>query len=102
MRSGWRGLAGVGVEVEDVEDAADGRGGWKDCGGTSNPLPLNILSVVATTFPPFRCRSHMILRLDTCGNICCIRSTSASLARTLFVDDAPRFAVEGLLFEKKK
>jgi hypothetical protein len=38
MRSGWRGLAGVGVEVEDVEDAADGRGGWKDCGGYFIPI----------------------------------------------------------------
>jgi hypothetical protein len=58
----------------------------------SKPLPLKILSVVATTFPPFRCKSHIILRLDTCGNICCIRSTSASLARTLFVVAAARVA----------
>jgi len=69
---------------------------------TSSPLPLNILSVVATTFPPFRCKSHMILRLDTCGNICCMRSTSASLARTLFAEDAPRFADAALELEKKK
>lgn len=44
----------------------------------------------------------MILRLDTCGNICCMRSTSASLARTLFADEAPRCEVEGLLLLKKK
>jgi hypothetical protein len=44
----------------------------------------------------------MILRLDTCGNICCMRSTSASLARTLFADDAPWFAVVVLELEKKK
>ena len=31
-----------------------------------------------------------------------MRSTSASRARTLFADVAPRFPVEGLLLEKKK
>jgi hypothetical protein len=34
MRSGWRGLVGVGVELMGAEeDAGTGRGGWKDCGG---------------------------------------------------------------------
>jgi len=34
MRSGWRGLVGVRVLDEGVEeDAGTGRGGWKDCGG---------------------------------------------------------------------
>lgn len=68
---------------------------------TSNPRPLNILSVVATTFPPFRCRSHMILRRETCGNICCILSTSASLARMLFADVGLRFG-DGVSLETKK
>ena len=49
---------------------------------TSSPLPLKTLSVVATTFPPFLCKSHIMLRLGTCGNICWILSTSASLALT--------------------
>lgn len=66
----------------------------------SNPLPLSILSVVAAMFPPFLWRSHIMDRLGTCGNICCILSTSASRARILFalemeLDDR----VEG--FEKK-
>lgn len=69
---------------------------------TSKPLPLNILSVVATTFPPFLCKSHMIFRRDTCGNICCTRSTSASLARILFADVTPRFCDEFVELEKKK
>jgi hypothetical protein len=69
---------------------------------TSKPRPLNILSVVATTFPPFRCRSHMILRRETCGNICCILSTSASLARMLFADVVLRFGDDVLPDEKKK
>jgi hypothetical protein len=69
---------------------------------TSRPLPLSILSVVATTFPPFRCRSHIILRRDTCGNICCILSTSASLARMLFADVALLLCDEGVAFDEKK
>lgn len=68
---------------------------------TSKPLPLSILSVVATTFPPFLCKSHMILRLETCGNICWIRSTSASLARKLFAALRP-CDPECVLEEKKK
>ena len=69
---------------------------------TSSPLPLNILSVVATTFPPLRCKSHMIFRLDTCGNICCIRSTSASRALRLFADEPFLFPLALELDEKKK
>lgn len=69
---------------------------------TSNPLPLNILSVVATTFPPFRCRSHIIFRRDTCGNICCILSTSASLARMLFADVAFRLCEDDAELDEKK
>lgn len=67
---------------------------------TSKPLPLNIRSVVATTFPPFRCKSHMILLLGTCGNICCIRSTSASRARTLLA--LLRFEPEEPLLDPEK
>lgn len=69
---------------------------------TSRPLPLSILSVVATTFPPFRCRSHIIFRRDTCGNICCILSTSASLARMLFADVALLLCDDGVAFDEKK
>lgn len=47
---------------------------------TVSTLPLRILSVVAWTLPPVRCRSHNIARRSTCGNICCILSTAASLA----------------------
>jgi hypothetical protein len=65
---------------------------WKESNETtlttSNPRPFSILSVVATTFPPFRCRSHMMLRRATCGNICWMRSTSAS--RAARADDEPR------------
>lgn len=101
IRSGCNGFGLVPVGVADVElDGDGGRGGWKDCGGISNPLPLKILSVVAITFPPFRCRSHMIVLLDTCGNICCTRSTSASLARALLVDEV--LFRDGLGVEKKK
>jgi len=102
IRSGCRGFTCAGVDVAADEDAGTGRGGWKDCGGTSKPLPLSILSVVATTFPPFRCKSHMILRRETCGNICCILSTSASLARMLFAEVELRFCDEDVLDEKKK
>lgn len=55
---------------------------------TSRPLPLNILSVVVATLPPFLWRSHMIVLLATCGNICCILSTSASRALILLALDA--------------
>jgi hypothetical protein len=44
----------------------------------------------------------MILLRETCGNICCILSTSASLARMLFADVVLRFCDEGLPDEKKK
>lgn len=67
---------------------------------TSKPLPLNILSVVATTFPPFRCKSHMILLLEICGNICCIRPTSSSRARMLFA--LLRFTPDAAGFEPEK
>jgi hypothetical protein len=43
----------------------------------SNPLPVKILSVVAATLPPFRCRSHIISLRFNCGNICDICSTCA-------------------------
>jgi hypothetical protein len=61
---------------------------------TSRPRPLRILSVVATTLPPFRCKSHRMLRRSSWGNICWMRSTSASRARDVrpgalgSVDDA--------------
>lgn len=87
--------------MADADKTGTGSGGWKDCGGTSKPRPLKILSVVATTFPPFRCRSHMMLRRETCGNICCILSTSASLARVLPVE-VLRVCAVGELAEKKK
>lgn len=83
-----------------------GIGGWKDGGGyinetrtllavcsyhtvvsseenkqskltISKPRPLKILSVVAATLPPFRCKSHIISRVFSCGNICDICSTWA-------------------------
>ena len=44
---------------------------------TSNPRPLKILSVVAATLPPFRCKSHIISRVFNCGNIWDICSTCA-------------------------
>jgi hypothetical protein len=103
IRSGCDGFGVVGlfsaVDV-DEEDAGIGSGGWNVCGGfrkvsssirserarrltVSSPLPLSILSVVAATLPPFLWRSHMMVRLAICGNICCILSTSASRARRL-------------------
>lgn len=36
----------------------------------SNPLPVKILSVVAATLPPFRCKSHISSLRVSCGNIC--------------------------------
>lgn len=47
----------------------------------SNPLPPSILSVVAATLPPFRCRSHITCRLSSWGNMAEIWSTWAMLAR---------------------
>src|SRR6266576_5827646 len=44
---------------------------------TSKALPLNTLSVVAATFPPFLCRSHVISLRFNCGNICDNWSTCA-------------------------
>lgn len=43
----------------------------------SSPRPVNILSVVAATLPPFLCKSHMISLRFNCGNICDICSTWA-------------------------
>lgn len=71
--------AGLDEGAAVLEVGFEGRrfSGWKEGGGTSKALPLNTLSVVAVTFPPFRCRSHMIsLRLN-CGNICDNWSTCA-------------------------
>lgn len=48
---------------------------------TSRPRPLNTLSVVATTLPPFRCKSHMTSRRPTWGNMLMMLSTSASRTR---------------------
>lgn len=45
---------------------------------TLSNAPLNILSLVAATLPPFRCRSQIISLRPTCGNICVICSTSRS------------------------
>ena len=35
----------------------------------SNPPPPSIRSLVAATLPPLRCRSHIISRRLTCGNM---------------------------------
>ncbi|KAK9422713.1 hypothetical protein SUNI508_00576 [Seiridium unicorne] len=56
---------------------------------TVSTLPLRILSVVACTLPPVRCRSHSTVRRSTCGNICCILSTAASLALTALAASRP-------------
>lgn len=42
---------------------------------TSKPLPVSTLSVVAATLPPFRCKSQIMSRLFSWGNICDICST---------------------------
>ena len=48
---------------------------------TASSPPLDsILSVVAATLPPLRCRSHMISLLPICGNIVAIWSTCAGFA----------------------
>ena len=45
-----------------------GRLGWKDGGGVSRARPPRTRSMVASTFPPFRWRSHAILRRSSWGN----------------------------------
>ncbi len=81
-------------------------GGWNDGGGyrhkypaTKTPLPddnphtvsnpplASTLSVVAATLPPFRCKSHIISRRPSCGNIFAICSTSAGLAARGFLEE---------------
>lgn len=85
-----------------IGTAVCGIGGWNDGGGCVNThqhgalddtvkqcivimrtdsrlLPLRIRSVVASTLPPFLCKSHMMLRLGSCGNICATCSTCAGL-----------------------
>ncbi len=48
---------------------------------TASSPPLDsILSVVAATLPPLRCRSHIISLLPICGNIVAICSTCAGFA----------------------
>jgi len=68
----------LGPEEEDTET---GISGWNDGGAASSPRPPSILSVVAVTLPPFRCRSHMISRRFSCGNIWDICSTCAAVKR---------------------
>jgi hypothetical protein len=46
---------------------------------TVSKRPARIRSVVLWMFPPLRCRAHKMLRLSTCGNICCILCTATSL-----------------------
>jgi hypothetical protein len=110
IKSGCDALGAAGLPPTgdvDEEEADAGRDGWNVCGGlglsalvrpaeqmpgtslltVSKLLPLNIRSVVAATLPPFLCRSHMIVRVAICGNICFIRSTSASRTRFLSVLD---------------
>ena len=53
----------------------------------SKPLPLNALSVVAATFPPFLWRSHAMSLLLNCGSISATWSICAGFTRT-----AARFA----------
>lgn len=81
------GFAGAGAALTGA-GAARGAGIWKDGGAyvevskmprvdtccfasvtVSRPLPLNALSVVAATFPPFRCRSQAMSLLFSCGSI---------------------------------
>jgi hypothetical protein len=47
----------------------------------SKPLPVNIRSVVAGTEPLFRCRSHMMSRRFSCGNMAETCSTCAAVKR---------------------
>ena len=48
---------------------------------TASSPPLDkILSVVAATLPPLRCKSHIISLLPICGNIVAICSTCAGSA----------------------
>lgn len=88
MRSICSVLICPGVVLAVLGVAPVGMTGWKDGGGGSRlPLP-SILSVVAFTLPPFRCRSHMISRRPIWGNIAATCSTSAGLAaRGLVRDD---------------
>lgn len=106
IRSGSAGLGGAlkvcVCAVEDGLGEGRGGGGWNVIGGcrraqelelvdiayrgirgrlTGSIRPDNILSVVAAMFPPLRCRSHKIVLRSAWGNICCILSTAASLAR---------------------
>ena len=86
------------VVVDDV--VVNAIGGWNDGGAYhfvsipymphvpfggvrtgSNALPPNTLSVVACTLPLFRCRSHIISRRLSWGNICEICSTCAAVKR---------------------
>lgn len=69
------------VAVESDGVVINEGGGWKDGGAGSSPLPVNILSVVDCTLPLFRCKSHMISLLLSCGNTCAIWSTCAEVKR---------------------
>ena len=44
--------------------------------------------MVAATLPPLRCRSHMISRRSSCGNICAIWATCSGVKRGLGLDRA--------------
>lgn len=62
----------------------------------SSPRPPSTLSVVAATFPPFRCRSHAMLRRSRSGKILWIESTFAtSTGRpALALDEEPELLAE--------
>jgi hypothetical protein len=106
IKSGCAGLAGVAAARAGVGAARGaGVGIWKDAGAcsilvlpsfaanlwvmltVSKPLPFSPLSIVAATFPPFRCKSHAMSRLLSCGSISATWSICAGLTR-----GAARFA----------
>lgn len=64
----------------------------------SNPLPPSIRSVVAAALPPFRCKSHAMSRLLSCGNICATWSICAGFMRGVERWEVARVCgAEGLL-----
>lgn len=64
----------------------------------SSPLPPSIRSVVAAALPPFRCKSHAMSRLLSCGNICATWSICAGFMRVVERWGVARvWGAEGLL-----
>lgn len=96
IKSGWLGeglFSPLAPLAPCPAVAGGGRFGWNEGGGLSKPLPPKTLSVVAATFPPFRCRSHAIALRSSCGNIAdtwstLLTSTCRSREEELGVDDA--------------